>query len=230
MKAKSRTSSTRKPRPSKQLRQRGRPRATHGAVGKEVIVVAACKLLDTLPPHRVTNLQIAKKAGVDPALVRYYFSHRAELLLAVVEYLLANWNHTHPLPTTNNADRLAVHIANMLDFSRSVRSMQRLMIDECAASGDPVIRKRVRDLNEEIVRFYAGMLDQGSQEARTSPVPLFMHVAIIGLCEFYAAAQSMILPLAPARTGKEQLAGKYKEFIVSLVLDGLRSRIVNNGS
>lgn len=229
MKAKSRPSSTRKPASSKQLRQRGRPRATHGAVGKETIIVAASKLLDTLPPHRVTYLQIAKKAGVDPALVRYYFSHRAELLLAVIEHILANWRHTHPLPATNNADRLAVQIGNMLDFSRRVRSMQRLMIDECAESTDPAIRKRVRDMNEAIVQFYAQMLDL-DEEARTSPVPLFVHVSIIGLCEFYAAAQSMILPLAPARMGKEQLAEKYKEFIVSLMLDGLRSRIVKNGN
>ncbi len=225
MKAKSRTSSTRSPRPSKPLRQRGRPRATHGTVGKETIVIAASKLLDTLPPHRVTNLQIAKKAGVDPALVRYYFSHRAELLLAVIEYILANWINTHPLPATNNTDRLSVHIANMFDFSRRVRSMQRLMIDECAESEDPAIRKRVREMNAAIVRFYAEMLHPDADEERSSPVPLFMHVAIIGLCEFYAAAQSMILPLAPARMGKEQLAEKYKEFIVSLMLDGLRSRI-----
>jgi len=225
MKAKSRTSSTRTPRSSKQLRQRGRPRATHGTVGKEIIVVAASKLLDTLPSHRVTNLQIAKKAGVDPALVRYYFRNRAELVLAVIEYLLANWNHTHQLPASNNADRISVHIGNMLDFSRRVRSMQRLMIDECAESGDPAIRKRVRDMNMAVVRFYAEMLHVDADEERTSPIPLFVHVATIGLCEFFSAAQSMILPLAPARMGKEQLAEKYKEFIVSLMLDGLRSRI-----
>jgi hypothetical protein len=100
------------------------------------------------------------------------------------------------------------------------------MIDECAKSEDPAIRKRVRDMNEAVLGFYAGMLD----EREEAQVPLFIHVAIIGLCEFYAAAHSMILPLAPARMGKEQLAGKYKEFIVSLMLDGLRSRLVNNGN
>ena len=225
MKTKSRTSSTRSPSPSKPIRQRGRGRAKRGTVGKKTIVAAASKLLNTQPSHRVTNLQIAKKAGVDPALVRYYFKNRAELVMAVIEYILANWNHNHPLPTTNNADRLSVHIGNMLDFSRHIRFMQRLMVDECSESEDPAIRKRVKDMNETVVRIYAEMLDLDVKGELTSPDPLFVHVAIIGLCEFYAAAQSMILPLAPARMGKEQLAKEYKEFIVSLMLDGLRSRI-----
>jgi hypothetical protein len=52
-----------------------------------------------------------------------------------------------------------------------------------------------------------------------------MHVAIIGMCEFFAAAQAMILPLVPEGIDADELAERYKDFIVHLVLDGLRSRV-----
>jgi hypothetical protein len=52
-----------------------------------------------------------------------------------------------------------------------------------------------------------------------------MHVAVIGLCEFFAAAQAMILPLAPKGMDAAELASRYEQFIRTLVLDGMRSRV-----
>ena len=62
-------------------------------------------------------------------------------------------------------------------------------------------------------------------EADASPDPLFMHIAVIGLCEFFAAAQAMILPLAPKHLDAKELAQRYELFIRKLVLDGMRTRV-----
>ena len=75
-------------RQTKRRRKRGRPQASQQTVGREGIIASARKLLETLPPHRVTIVMIARHAGVDPALVRYYFSGREELLFAVVENIV----------------------------------------------------------------------------------------------------------------------------------------------
>jgi hypothetical protein len=45
------------------------------------------------------------------------------------------------------------------------------------------------------------------------------------MCEFFAAAQAMIRPLVPAGVNDEELAARYKDFIVRLVLDGLRTSV-----
>src|SRR6185369_10441269 len=79
----------------RQKRTRGRPKSGREAVGREAIVVAARQLLDKLPAHAVPNVLIARKAGVDPALVRYYFANREELLFAVIEHILATWEAAH---------------------------------------------------------------------------------------------------------------------------------------
>lgn len=206
-------------------RSRGRPRAKQGAVGREAIVASARKLLEKLPPHKATISSIARSAGVDPALVRYYFGTREELLLAVIEDILATWKFKHPPQSAGPAAKLAGIVRDMADFALEVRSMQRLMIDECANSKSSEVRRRVRELNAGAVSRHALMLHPERQGKVSSTDPLFMHVAIIGMCEFFAAAQSMIAPLVPEGIDAKELAERYKDFIERLVLDGLRTRV-----
>jgi TetR/AcrR family transcriptional regulator len=80
-------------------RKRGRPHASQQPVGREGILSSARTLLEKLPPHQVTIVKIARQAGVDPALVRYYFSSREDLLIAVIENIVSTWTATHtPAP------------------------------------------------------------------------------------------------------------------------------------
>jgi len=186
-------------------------------------VAAARKLMDEAPPHEATILSIASKAGVDRALVRYYFRNRDQLLLAVIEDILDEWNAAHPDPDASPATRLETHVGNMLDFALRVRSMQRLMVDECASSRSSQVRKRVREINSGKIDALGRVLRSGDRTSSTDP--LFLYVAMVGMCEFFAAAQAMILPLAPAGMSPGELAKRYRKFIAGLTLDGLRSRI-----
>src|SRR5690606_5429498 len=206
-------------------RSRGRPRTKQGTVGREAIVISARKLLDKLPPHQATISSIARSAGVDPALVRYYFKSREELLLAVIEDILATWKFSHPPQAAGPAAKLSAVVRDIADFALNVRSMQRLMIDECASSKSPEVRRRVRELNTGVVSRWALMLHAERESSTRATDPLCMHVAIIGRCEFVAAAQAMIMPLGPDGIDAKQLAERYKDFIVRLVLDGMRSQV-----
>jgi TetR/AcrR family transcriptional regulator len=206
-------------------RSRGRPPTSQASGTRNAIITAAAQLLDRLPPHRVTTVLIASKAGVDPKLLRYYFHSREDLLIAVIENILVEWAATHPPANAPPADRLSAHIAAMLDFSLRVRSMQRLMIDECAEAKSPAVRERVRELNAMAVRSYAEYLHLDAAAAETQPDPLFLHVAVIGVCEFFAAAQAMIMPLAPKGLSAATLTKRYEKFIRGLLLDGIRSQV-----
>lgn len=205
-------------------RKRGRPQSVHAKVGREAIVVAARQLIEKMRPHQVTIALIAREAGVDPALVRYYFTNRELLLLAVVESILADWA-AHPSVDETPAAQLAAHLANMLRFSRTVRSMQRLMVEECAEAKSPVVRARMQELSAHVVDELDVLLRKDGSTDDRSLDALFMHVAMIGLCEFFAAAQAMIVPLAPKGMSPTELATRYEAFIRDLVLDGVRKRL-----
>ncbi|MEO6185801.1 MAG: TetR/AcrR family transcriptional regulator [Steroidobacteraceae bacterium] len=226
MKKKSPAVTRRKAAPSATVRKRkrGRPLAVHPKVGREAIVAAARQLVDRLRPHQVSIALIAREAGVDPALVRYYFTNREHVMLAVVESILADWA-AHPSPDEAPVAQIEMHLSNMLRFSRSVRSMQRLMVEECAEAKSPAVRARVQELNNQALQQLSGLFRvEGKGETR-SPDALFMHIAMIGLCEFFATVQALILPLAPKGTSPTELAASYEEFIHDLVLDGIRKRL-----
>ena len=205
-------------------RKRGRPFASEETAGRAGIVAAARRLLEDLPPHRVTVVMIAREAGVDPAMVRYYFASREELFLAVTENIVLTWVAGHPPPVAPPAERLSSYIAGMVDFARTTRSMQRLMIDECAEAKAPEVRRRVRELNEMAVRGYAQLFDSNQPAPLESVDPLLAYIAIIGMSEFFVAAQPMIAPLLPRKTSPDELAERYKKFLIKMVLDGLRPR------
>jgi len=99
------------------------------------------------------------------------------------------------------------------------------MVEGLAEAKTPAVRAAVRELNAGAVQLYAQFLHLEGAEAESSPDPLFAHIAVIGLCEFFAAAQAMILPLAPKQIDAAELARRYRTFISGLVLDGLRSRL-----
>jgi len=210
--------------PARTRRSRGRPSASKGIVGRHSIIVAARQLLEKMAPHQVTMALIARKAGVDPALVRYYFADREVLLFAVVENILADWA---PRPPSDAAPKgqLSEHLANMLEFSSRMRSMQRLMVEECAMAKSASVRSRVRELNDLAVQYLARLLRPDGDAATRSCDALFLHVAVIGMCEFFAAAQAMILPLAPKNMSPADVAARYQDFIQSLVLDGIRKQL-----
>src|SRR6478736_1881639 len=132
MKRKAATSPGKSSAATRPKRRRGRPGPSQGVVGREAIIAAASQLLEKLPPHQVPNVVIARKAGVDPALVRYYFSNREDLLLEVIKHILGTWAATHPPPDAPAAEQLAAHVGDMFDFSCRVRSMQRLMVEGLA--------------------------------------------------------------------------------------------------
>jgi hypothetical protein len=143
----------------------------------------------------------------------------------VVEDILTSWNAAHPAPDAGPAARLATQVGDMLEFALRVRSMQRLMIDECATSRSAEVRRRVREINAAFVDNLGLLLHPEKASSRESTDPLFLFVSVVGLCEFFAASQAMIMPLAPDGISPAELAARYKKFITQLVLDGLRSRV-----
>ena len=206
-----------------QKRGQGRPVLGKNDVGRERLLAATERLLRTIPPSRVTISRVAQEANVDSALVRYYFGNRAALLLAVVDRVTAHGLHGarrqhEPIVA------LADHIRKTVQFNHSATFMHRLMIDELAQTGTEESRARVRRMNLDLVEFYRDLLrhDAGSELVATDP--LFLFLAVLGASDFFSSAEPLIRELVPARTDMEKLTKGFQEFLVKLVLNGLRKR------
>ena len=74
--------------PRSSRRRPGRPAGSQPGEGREALLQATRDLLAERGMPRVTVREVAERAGVQPALVNYYFGSKADLLRAVVEQVL----------------------------------------------------------------------------------------------------------------------------------------------
>ena len=156
----------------KRKRRQGRP--SQDAVGREGVLRTAVALVQSLPPGRVTLSRIAREAGVDPALIRYYFGDRTKLLLAVVEQLVAD----APEEAAGNTDPPAVierRIRHTARFTRSTKHVHRLMVDELADSKSPQTRQLQGEMNRRAVQGYTELMDSDRGKTLRKVDPLFLH-------------------------------------------------------
>jgi hypothetical protein len=69
-------------------RSQGRPtRNSKSAVGRDELIEATRRLLGEKPPSEIGRLDVARKADVDPALIRYYFGNLGNLMTEVTAML-----------------------------------------------------------------------------------------------------------------------------------------------
>ena len=203
-------------------RKQGRPVAANAGVGREVVLAAATVLLQTLPPNQVTIIAIAREAGVDPALIRYYFGNRESLLLAAVKRLAETGD---PLPGTDQPLKaLEEYIHRTFRFTRSAKYMQRLMIEELDNARSGEVLEQVREWNLGPVEFYDAIAksDDGKQLAPFDA--LFLHLAVIGISDFFVAGAPLVRLLAPPGTDMDELDRRYEAFVTQLLMNGLRKR------
>ncbi|MGH8327149.1 MAG: TetR/AcrR family transcriptional regulator, partial [Steroidobacteraceae bacterium] len=76
---------------ARRLRGPGRPASADLSVGADAIVLKACELLREVAPRELSLLRLARYAGVDRSLIRYYFKDRSSLLLASARHLFGRF-------------------------------------------------------------------------------------------------------------------------------------------
>ncbi|MCX7675752.1 MAG: TetR/AcrR family transcriptional regulator [Alteraurantiacibacter sp.] len=208
-------------RPERQRRGKGRP--ANGGVGREAIIAAARRLLADQPPSQITITSVAREAGVDPALVRYYFKDRPNLLLQTALAMIEDVRVDEHFEG-DALDFIRERVASNFEFSRSARYMTRLMIDELAESESPEVRDSYRRMSERVVRRYGQVLNAPDSPLRPGVDPFFFHITLVALFDFYAKAGPLVRIHLPEGKTEEDMAAAYKQFVTDLLIEGLIAR------
>jgi len=204
-------------------RGKGRPTAEASGVGREALVTAARELLQELPPSQVTSTAIAKRAGADPALVRYYFGNRENLLFEVASQI-GNETNRPPPSEGDPIDLMAEMVHSTFKFTRSAKHMQRLMIEELDSASSAEVRAKMREWNRKPVSYYAKIKELDCEGRLRDFDPVFMYLAVVGISDFFASGAPLVELLVPPGTDMTALGKRYEAFVVDLVLDGLKAR------
>jgi AcrR family transcriptional regulator len=200
-------------------RGKGRP-TTRGSVGKDALVAAAREALKRKPPGEITLNEIAQIAGVDPALIRYYFGQLSDLFAeAATEITRELRGRLAALIAQKGSAResLQRRILVYLDVFRTNPNYHRLIIESVHLSDNPN-RQTVLRLLRQSLEELEDLVREGSSSGELKAVDArFLQLSIAAMCEFFFSARPIFQGVFGAEADDPNFVETYARFITSLV-------------
>ncbi len=209
-------------------RRQGRPQNPEEAVGRDALIAATRELLKTKSPAKLTRTEIARYAGVDPGLVRYYFGKTSHLLAEVVQQVITEMR----VARRTRADfkeveeRLEHRIADAVRLFQGNPFLHQIVIELIFSGVQPRAREMwQKETIAPALEEWSAVIDKGVEEGKFRRVdPRFMQVLVIAAGEFYATGRSLLEDMFGADAVDGDLERAYIEFVRDIMLYGLVRR------
>jgi AcrR family transcriptional regulator len=213
-------------RPRKRARQAGHP-TEETMVGKTAIIQAAVSIMRQKTPQEMSVLEVAAAAGVDPALIRYYFDNKQGLIQATATHLLDEIQSRSRAMLDEKGtleERLRKRLRMLIEALKENPPFLQLVLNEIYASDKPShSAATLRDVAIRGMELSESLLKQRTDsDLKVQDIdPRFLHVAILGLCTFFMDAQPMLRILFDEVDGAHDLTERYIDFATNLILRGI---------
>lgn len=214
----------------KNQRKRTAGRPSEGSlVGQEKITNAVIEMLRQRQPQELKLTAVAAHAGVDPALVRYYFGNMKTLLQATAKKLVDDIQERSGsalLAQGSLKERIRTRLQLLIDVLQDNPRFLQLVLNEIYQSGEQASDTQAI----EIVANRGLELTQVLLNAPDSPVATrqvdsrYLHVAILGMCTFFHDAQPLLAILFKGEKGSQAILDGYVDFATELLTRGLESK------
>jgi TetR/AcrR family transcriptional regulator len=215
-------------KPAPDRRKKGRPAEDDRPVGADQLIDAARILLKDHHPDKLSQASIARAAGVDPKLIRYYFRTLDHLLVEVAHRFILDINNRMAKASGiagTTEEKIARRLRTLLHFYVETPNFWPLVMDKIYLSHDNRARSVRRDFNNTSFQRLSAIILNGVEleEIRPGIDPRLLYVVLIGLCEIFVTGKP-IMDVLFSEYEQENLADRYGDFIVDLVMRGLNPR------
>lgn len=209
-------------------RSKGRPYDPESAVGREALIQAARELLRSVPPAKITRLDIAQHAGVDPALIRYYFGDKSRLMGEVVLEMLTDMRAVREkrAASAGPADRLRSRLVDSVRLFQEHPHHYSLVLEQIFTGAEPKLRAMWRrDIVQAGVIELTSIIEEGVKKGELRRVdPRFLHLLIVAAGEFYATGRAVLDDLFGPQAVDAKLEREYADFLFDLFMYGIAKR------
>jgi len=218
-------------RPRKPLSRRrgpGRPSGERAGQGRAALLAAARELMAEKGLPGVTLREVAQRAGVQPALVSYYFGGKQGLLRAVVEHV-----------SSRTLERIAAALAREGDAQERLRGLlrsllvgltedpygPRLIMEQVLFGDEQVLDEFVASFARPNLELLRGLLESGEKEGTLREVdPMFLIPQALGGCIFFFLAEPVLRRLFGIVKITPELAERFADHAVEVLLRGISTR------
>jgi len=206
----------------------GRPAGERGGEGQEALLEAARSLLAERGLPRVTVREVARRAGVQPALVNYYFGGKEGLLQAVVArvagQLLAGVAEGAAVEGSVEERMRALVRAVVAVWAREPYA-PRLVMDQVLFGDEDTLDAFVDGYARPNLDTIKRLLETGVESGEIQPVePLFLVPSLIGSCLFFFLAERVVARLFDLEEVTPELGEQLADHVVDFLFHGISSR------
>jgi len=213
---------------ARRVRAQGRPRGEKNAVGRDGLIAATRDLLKTHRPSDLSRTEIARLAGVDPGLIRYYFGNKDNLLLATTLQITAERGQrtTEEMRHAKTArQRFRGWIKVLIEVMAENPHYSQLLLEQIHYGTSAEARRIRRDLVANTYNELHGIVAEGERNGEFRAVdPNFLHLGLIGMCQFFFSRRPMLEELLGYEISAENmatLADSYVDFVADILINGL---------
>jgi AcrR family transcriptional regulator len=189
------------------------------------LIEATRRLLSEKPPSEIGRLDVARKADVDPALIRYYFGNLGNLMTEVTAVLTREMHGRIAMAekdATNADDRIHRRIEAMLQMLAEAPYLSELIVQQIVHGKKDSARVARREMVTDSVVTLCTLVDDAITTNHFRVVdPRFLHIALIGICDFYFTGKPVLKEVFGE---KAPTVKQYADFVHQLIILGLRPR------
>lgn len=209
-------------------RAQGRP-VNRDEVGRQALIDAACALLKSMPPAKISRAEVARFAGVDPALVRYYFGDKNSLFAAVLLDILAGLRAARERRSATQGDpaeRLRGRVRDAVRLFQEHPHFHELVVDLIFSGREKGARTAWRrDVVSTSVAEMSQILVDGAGRGEFRIVePRFLHLVVIAGAMFFASSPALIEDMFGAGARSADMAAQFADFLADVLIHGVARR------
>jgi AcrR family transcriptional regulator len=200
-------------------RRKGRPTAK-GSVGRDALIAAARDVLKHRPPGEITLFEVSQVAGVDPALVRYYFGQLPALFTEAATEITRDLRGRLAAAAAQRGsvrDRLHRRIQAYMEVFQANPNYNKLMIEAVNLSDSPS-RQIILGLVSHSIEEMRDLALEGERAGDVKSVDgRLLQLAIVAMCEFFYSAHPVFEAIFGKEANDPQFADAYSRFILLLI-------------
>ncbi|MEE2676964.1 MAG: TetR family transcriptional regulator [Myxococcota bacterium] len=203
----------------------GRPAGGQPGEGREALLKAAQDLMAEKGLPRVTVREVADRAGVQPALVNYYFGGKEGLLRAVVAHVASRTleRATRALAQEGTAEeRLRAMLRAVILGMTEDPYGPRLIAEQVLFGRDEVIDDFAERFAQRNLALIQDLVETGRKEGAFRELdPLFLVPGVLGGAIFFFLSAPVLQRLFGIREIDADLAERFADHYVEVVLRGI---------
>ena len=206
----------------------GRPAGARSGAARESLIDAAHQVMAEQGYPRVTLRQVADRAGVQPALVSYYFGSKQGLLRAVIERVSQQMHGTlHAAASSDQpADQAIRSLTHaVLEALMAAPYGPRLMVEQVLFGDEEVVDDYVDSFARPNLEDIRALLREGEARGELRPVEVkFLTPVLMGACAFFFLGMPIHRRLFGFDQVDSALAAEFADFVSDVLLRGIAAQ------